>query len=546
MNNNTRRCPLCHRVVSKCELEEITWQTPGTIAQLAHVHPDWRIADGACPACVQEALLHVLLSQGDAALHRQLQRAWPLDAEAAFGAIPTPLRLHADPRFTGKGVTVAIVDAGFYPHPDLIEPTNRILGWVDVTREPVVVQRFHTDQTPTWPEWDTRHDRQWHGTMTSAVLAGNGTRSHGLYRGLASDADLVLIQVRNDAGHITDTNIVRALQWLAEHAAEFGIRVVNLSLGGDAPPHVDNPIDVAVDRLVAGGVIVVAAAGNDGSRRLTPPASAPTALTVGGIDDQNTFDHAAMVLWHSNYGNTGAGVNKPELVAPSIWVVAPILPGTTVEEEAKALFAQRQANLKNSPDGAKIEARIASTKLITPYYQHVDGTSFAAPLVASAVVCMLEANPELSPDLVRQLLLATAQAVPSVPTERQGAGVLAAGAAVAMALQHRHAEFVDFPSTPYVTVRTVTFLLHHHRAQYVELFGSWDSWQRPVVLRADSPGVWIADLPRPAPGIYGYKYRVDEKYWLDDPANPNKAWDGFSGFNSRLTIQGESATPLEV
>jgi hypothetical protein len=52
-----------------------------------------------CPACVQENLLRVLLAKGDAALHEAVQLAWPLDAEAAFGVLPTRLRLHADPRF---------------------------------------------------------------------------------------------------------------------------------------------------------------------------------------------------------------------------------------------------------------------------------------------------------------------------------------------------------------------------------------------------------------------------------------------------------------
>lgn len=57
---------------------------------------------GACPACVQQNLLRTLLSKGDAALHEAIQTVWPLDAEAAFGTRPTRLRLHADPRFSGK------------------------------------------------------------------------------------------------------------------------------------------------------------------------------------------------------------------------------------------------------------------------------------------------------------------------------------------------------------------------------------------------------------------------------------------------------------
>lgn len=79
----------------------------------AHWYPFWNREDGACPGCVQQNLLQTLLSRGDPALHEAIQTKWPLDAEAAFGALPTRLRLHADPRFSGKGVTIALVDAGF-------------------------------------------------------------------------------------------------------------------------------------------------------------------------------------------------------------------------------------------------------------------------------------------------------------------------------------------------------------------------------------------------------------------------------------------------
>jgi hypothetical protein len=72
----------------------------------ARLYPFWAREDGGCPACVQQNLLRTLLSKGDAALHEAIQTAWPLDAEAAFGVLPTRLRLHADPRFSGQGVTL--------------------------------------------------------------------------------------------------------------------------------------------------------------------------------------------------------------------------------------------------------------------------------------------------------------------------------------------------------------------------------------------------------------------------------------------------------
>jgi len=74
-----------------------------------------------------------------------------LDAEAAFGALPTPLRMHANPHYTGRGITIALVDSGFYPHPDLVRPRNRIRAWVDAGREELSQRCFGADELPTWP-----------------------------------------------------------------------------------------------------------------------------------------------------------------------------------------------------------------------------------------------------------------------------------------------------------------------------------------------------------------------------------------------------------
>jgi serine protease AprX len=529
----TTVCPFCQHPTASEKLAEVNWLSAEMLTDLAEHHPGWRSADGACPGCVQEALLQTLLAQGEATLHERIQQAWPLDAEAAFGAIPTPLRLHADPRFTGRGVTIAMVDVGFYPHPDLTQPANRVRAWVDAS-DPTGPHAlyFGPDDLPAWPGWDSLHARQWHGTMTATAAAGNGYRSRGLYRGLASDADVVLVQVRNDQEGITDEAIVRALRWLAKNAASLGLRVVNISLGG-APSTLlrHNPIDEAVANLVAQNVVVTVAAGNDGIRTLNPPATAPAALTVGGLDDHNTFSDEEISLWHGNYGSGDGGIPKPELVAPSIWVVAPVLPGSSVELEAVSLFTRRHPSLP------EVDARIAAEKLITPYYQHVDGTSFAAPLVASTVACMLEANPRLTPALVREILLRTAHAIPGVPGEQQGAGALEAGLAVSMALREQHEVLAACTSLPYITHERIEFVLHEHQAQGVRVSGSWHGWDGPgLSLIPAEPGVWRGEIPRLPPGEYTYKFLVDGSRWLDDPANPNKRWDGGAGFKSVLFV----------
>lgn len=346
------QCSRCGRSADTTLLAESQW------------YPYWECEEGACPACVQENLLRTLLAKGDAALHEAIQTVWPLDAEAAFGVLPTRLRLHADPRFSGKSVTIALVDSGFYPHPDLIKPRNRIRVWADATHEPVSVIRFEPEDTPQWPGWDGEHDWQWHGTMTSTVAAGNGFLSHGLYSGLAHSAELVLLQVRDLTGHISSANIERALAWLTEHGPEMGVRVVSLSVSGDPiSPLAGNGVDEAVAALAKAGISVVAAAGNDGQRFLLPPATAPFALTVGGLDDKNIFSHDEISIWHSNYGLASNEVPKPDLVAPSIWVVAPVLPNSGIAREAESLFARRR---ENDPDARR---RIAELKLITPHYQ---------------------------------------------------------------------------------------------------------------------------------------------------------------------------------
>src|SRR5687768_2576018 len=112
-----------------------------------------------------------------------------------FAVIPTPARLDADPGYTGKGVTIAFLDSGFYPHSDLIEPANRIIAYKDLSDERPCLQSASPSES-----W------QWHGTQTSVAAAGNGHLSGGFYRGLAHEAQLVLVKV-SEKDRITEENI---------------------------------------------------------------------------------------------------------------------------------------------------------------------------------------------------------------------------------------------------------------------------------------------------------------------------------------------------
>jgi len=170
-----------------------------------------------------------------------------------FGVIPTPNRLNADPDYTGKGVTIAFLDSGFYPHPDLIEPTNRIVAYKDLSGERCCLSP--SDSSESW---------QWHGTQTSVAAAGNGRLSDGVYRGLAHESRLVLVKV-SERGRITEENIARGIQWIIANRERYDIRVLNISLGGDEDvPCSKSIIDQAAEEAVKQGIVVVAAAGNSG------------------------------------------------------------------------------------------------------------------------------------------------------------------------------------------------------------------------------------------------------------------------------------------
>ncbi|HEX5886740.1 MAG TPA: S8 family serine peptidase, partial [Pyrinomonadaceae bacterium] len=170
-----------------------------------------------------------------------------------FAVIPTPARLKANPEYTGKGVTIAFLDSGFYPHPDLIETRNRVIAYEDVAGERRDL--LSTDPVEPW---------QWHGTQTSVVAAGDGRLSDGVYRGLAHESELVLVKV-SERGRITEENIARGLQWVIANRERYNIRVLNISLGGDEDvPCSRSIIDQAAEDAIDHGIVVVAAAGNSG------------------------------------------------------------------------------------------------------------------------------------------------------------------------------------------------------------------------------------------------------------------------------------------
>lgn len=363
----------------------------------------------------------------------------PPDAGARPQILALSERLQTSHAYQGRGVTIAFVDSGFYPHPDLLWPTKRIKTYADVTQAKPSPDEFYE---PTGASW--------HGTMTACAACGSGYTSGGHYRGPASGASVVLVRASDREGAIKGKHVASALRFALRHP-ELAIRVVNVSLGVEPDdPHVAD-VEAAVRELVAAGIVVIAAAGNDPSEPPQAPASCPEAITVGGQDDANTPESGDDRPWASSHGASKSGVHKPDLIAPAVLLPAPMLPGTRQAREAAALFQllsvleeQRSAErFRDKPDDdpshtalyEAVEARIAAQRFLSPDYQRVEGTSFAAPITAAVVAQMLDANEALTPADVRRGLLETAEPLRGVPKSIQGAGVLRPRDAVEWALR---------------------------------------------------------------------------------------------------------------
>jgi serine protease AprX len=397
--------------------------------------------------------------------------------------------------------------------------------------------------------------------MVAVTAAGNGRLSEGVYRGLASEAGVVLVKA-SAGGEITGESIARGIEWVIENRERYNIRVLNISLGGDADlPHALSDIDRAAEAAVAAGIVVVAAAGNSGCGEhphSIPPANSPSVITVGGYSDGNRLDGEGFDLYCSNYGATADGLVKPELIAPAMYVAAPILHNTPSYRAAEALsrlahtpdylfrglLAElwREAELPESvleeeTDGARaqVESQLRERKVVATHYQHADGTSFAAPVVSSVVAQMLEANPKLTPAAVKQILVSTAVRVAGAPLLRQGYGMLDARRAVEEAARETHPLSAENFGPPRIEGGRLVFCYHDDAAASVALAGDFNGWETSP-LKREEDGLWRVALDLPAGGHHRYKFVVDGARWTEDPANGFKEHDGFGGLNSVLNI----------
>jgi serine protease AprX len=184
-----------------------------------------------------------------------------------------------------------------------------------------------------------------------------------------------------------------------------------------------------------------------------------------------------------------------------------------------------------------VERLLEQNKIIHPKYQHVDGTSFAAPIVTSIVAQMLEANPKLTPAMVKHILTSTAIRVPYFPRIRQGFGILDARQAVEEAKQERATSAHKVVPSPLVEEGELVFAYYNENADKVTLVGDFNNWEiDSMPLKKSGTGLWSISVPAPPPGRYRYKNVIDGTKGIDDPGNGVREPDEHKGFNSVLKI----------
>jgi serine protease len=296
---------------------------------------------------------------------------------AATHAAADPLRpqqwsldlIEADPAHatsTGAGATVAIVDSGVQAdHPDL---AGRLIGGWDL---------LDNDATP--------QDGAGHGTHVTGIVGAASGNGIGI-EGVAPGAALMPVRVLDADGKGSAVTVAAGIDWARTNGAD----VINLSLGSDVPlvgATDAGDLDAAIRRALQAGLVVVAAAGNNGVPVCEQPAAADGLLCVGAVDRR---------AMHAAYSSFGAGLG---VVAPG----------------GSALGTPGEDVLSTYP---------------TSTYAELAGTSMAAPHV-SGVAALLVACGLHGQDAVHRIIATATDLGPPGPDVAYGYGLVNARAAVA-------------------------------------------------------------------------------------------------------------------
>ena len=168
------------------------------------------------------------------------------------------------------------------------------------------------------------------------------------YAGVAPNANLISVKVSDETGKATVLDVIYGLQFAVEHQSQFNIRVINLSLDSTtSQSYKTDPLDAAVETAWMHGIVVVAAAGNQGNvpgAVQYSPANDPYVITVGGVDENGTSNPAndTIASW-SSLGTTQDGFQKPDVYAPGAHIVSVLAPNSYFSEHLPDLHRRQRS-----------------------------------------------------------------------------------------------------------------------------------------------------------------------------------------------------------
>ena len=295
--------------------------------------------------------------------------------------------------FTGRGVTVALVDTGVADVPDL---AGRVLP---VTDDLTGAVRPCVNLSGE----DGCGDSFGHGTFVAGLIAGNGAASDGRWKGAAPEANIASIKIAGRDGSSDVSKVIAAVQWAVSFKDRYDIRVLNLSLGTDSTQsyRVD-PLNYAVEKAWDAGIVVVVSASNrgPGAGTIAKPGDDPLVITVASTDDMGTngLGDDRMPDFSSRGPTAADGLAKPDVAAPGAHVVSLRAPGSEID-----------TRFPNYVDGS---------------YRQGSGTSMAAAVVSGVAATLVHANPLITPDRAKFALMSTTRSSASDDPMAVGAGVV--------------------------------------------------------------------------------------------------------------------------
>jgi serine protease AprX len=267
-----------------------------------------------------------------------------------------------------------------------------------------------------------------HGTHCAGIVGGTGLRSGGVYTGVAPGAKIIGAGL--GAG-IAVLNAIGAWEWGIANQFRYNIRVVTNSYGpiGGGEYDADHPFMIASKLMYERGASILFAGGNDGTAKdtLSPYAQAPWVIGVAAgskegmlADFSSRGTPRSVRLSDSNPSNDN---DAPTLTAPGT--------GRAFESNA-GRFTSDIVSVRSATN-LSANGTTADTELpvgMIPFYTQISGTSMATPYAAGVVALMLDADPTLMPDEIKQILIETASRMPGYEDHEVGAGFINAYAAV--------------------------------------------------------------------------------------------------------------------